>query len=115
VTHVAPSGGPLTPVSAYWNDINAHHFAAAYTQLAPGTLSLSRSAFTAYEDAVGVLAAHFTGHVAGPAGAATKVTVSSLVTEDEEIGCQRWSGSYLVTEATGHWSISRAAIVPTRC
>ncbi|TML78158.1 MAG: toll/interleukin-1 receptor domain-containing protein [Actinobacteria bacterium] len=43
------------------------------------------------------------------------VKVTSLITRDEKVGCQTWSGAYQLRNQGGHWLIERAGIKPHPC
>jgi hypothetical protein len=109
------SGDPLETLNTYWSDVRDHGFATAYSYLAPGAAGQSESEFVSGEQRAGISNAQFHGTVTSNSGSTATVTVDSLVTEDAQFGCRRWSGSYTLTKESGEWRISRAAITPHGC
>lgn len=111
----SPPEDPLAAVRSYWDAIDAHDFAAAYRELAPGALSLSEAQFVGQENRAAISSASFSGTVFSNNGGSAAVDVTSLITKDAQFGCRSWSGSYQLVNQSGQWFIQRASISPRAC
>jgi hypothetical protein len=109
------SGDPLETLNRYWSDVRDHGFATAYSYLAPGAAGQSESQFVSGEQRAHISNTQFHGTVTSNSGSTATVTVDSLITEDAQFGCRSWSGTYTLTQESGEWRISRAAITPHGC
>jgi hypothetical protein len=110
-----PTNDPLGIVRSYWNSISGHNFAAAYADLVPGGIGLTRDQFVSAEQGYGIQSVQFSGHVASHNASAATVAVDSLSTTDRQYGCRTWSGSYQVVQQEGEWLIQHANLAPQSC
>jgi hypothetical protein len=116
----SPSSGsqssePLDTLNKYWSSVRDHGFATAYGYLSPGAAGKSESEFISSEEEAGIKNAQFHGTVTHESGSTASVSVQSLVTEDTQFGCRRWSGTYALVQESGAWRIQRAALTPHSC
>ena len=112
----ASSGSdPLALVSSYWQGIDSQQFAAAYADLAPGSVNVSQGQFVSQEQQAGIKSATFTGHVSSNSDSLATVAVDALTVTDAQFGCRNWSGSYQLASQGGQWLIQRADITPSSC
>lgn len=107
---------PLEALNKYWSDIRDHGFATAYAYLTPGAAAgKTESQFIASEEEAGIKNAQFHGKVSESTGSTATIAVESLITEDAQFGCRRWSGRYTLTNENGGWRIQRADLTPRSC
>lgn len=106
---------PLTALTGYWQSIDAHQFSAAYSYLAPGSVTQSKAQFVSQEQHAGIQSATFSGHVTSNTGSVATVAVDSLTTNDTQFGCRNWSGSYQLSDQSGQWLVEQASITPSLC
>lgn len=111
----AEPAGALAAVNAYWRDIGAGSYAAAYDVLVPGAISLTQAQFVSTEQQAGIQSVQFSGQIDSGSGISATIDVSSLVTKSRQNGCQAWSGSYEMTNESGAWLIARANLVSQPC
>jgi len=103
--------GPEQIVSRYWQEIDAHRFAAAYAYLDPEyRQEESKSTFVGKHEAEGIKEATFRGESASDSGSSARVNVVSLRTSDDAKGCREWNGYYGMRSVEGRWLIHEAQI-----
>ena len=108
-------GGPLSTVDSYWSSISSQDYSSAYSNLEPGTVSLTQAQFVSEEKQAGIQSVSFNGHVTAQTAGTATVAVDSLTTKDKQFGCRSWSGSYQLVDQNGQWLIKQANITPQRC
>jgi hypothetical protein len=111
----ASAPGPLAALDAYWADIAAGSYAAAYQLLMPGSIGVTSAQFIATERGYHIEQAHFRGSVAASTPSTATIDVSQLLTIDRQYGCRTWTGTYEMAKQDARWFIARSNITPHAC
>jgi hypothetical protein len=107
--------GPLQTVQRYWRAVATQNYAAAYRDLARGSVPQDAASFISQEQRANIQNVSFRGTLLSVVGASATVTVNSLQTTDGQFGCRTWSGTYQLSRQNGRWLIEHASITPAPC